>query len=467
MKRGLWYFLIDKKKIKIFMNQKKEEQVRLQKLEEIEKTNTNPYPSVSRREIAIHDARDHLGEKFWLAGKIMSIRDHGKSRFADLKDESGKIQVYFKADILGNKKYKFLDFIDLGDFIDIHGEIFRTHVGEITIKADDFSILSKSLSPLPAKWYGLKDTNLRYRRRFVDLQINKDIKKNLITKSKVVSFLRDFMQKHGFIELETPILQPIPGGAAAKPFITHYNILDTDFYLRIAPELYLKRLIVGGFERVFEIGRVFRNEGLSRMHNPEFTIFEFYWAYKDYNFLMEFTENLVHKTVSAIMGLSKINYQSNLIEFKPPYPRVSFNELLRKDSGIDIRNYQNFGTLKREIQKRKINIDFKEITVWSKLVDELYKKICRPKIIQPTFVIDHPIELSPLAKQKQDQPKLAQRFQLVCGGGMEIVNAYSELNNPLEQEKRIRQQSKMRKAGWEESEMLDNNFIEALRYGMP
>lgn len=444
-----------------------EEQIRLQKLKNIEKENINPFPSVSRREIVINDALEKLGENFWLAGKITSVRDHGKSKFIDIKDETGKIQVYLKTDILGEKKYKFLNYIDLGDYIEVHGELFKTHVGEISVKADDFAILSKSLSPLPTKWYGFKDIDLRYRKRFVDLQVNEEVKQNLKTKSKIISFLRNFMQKQGFIEVETPILQPIPGGAAAKPFITHYNILDNDFYLRVAPELYLKRLVVGGFEKVFEIGRVFRNEGLSRMHNPEFTMFEFYWTYKDYKFLMQFTEELIHETVLAINGSSKINYQDHQIEFKPPYPRVSFVELLKKDSGIDILDYQDFESLKKEVQKRKIDLNFQEITVWSKLVDELYKKISRPKIIQPTFVVDHPLVLSPLAKEKQDQPELAQRFQLVCGSGMEIVNAYSELNDPLEQEKRIREQSKIREAGWEESEVLDSNFIEALKYGMP
>ena len=444
-----------------------EEQIRLQKLKNIEKENINPFPSESRREIVINDALEKLGENFWLAGKITSVRDHGKSKFIDIKDESGNIQVYFKTDILGEEKYKILNFFDVGDYIEVHGEIFKTHVGEISIKADDFTILSKSLSPLPTKWYGLKDIDLRYRKRFVDLQINEDVKKNLEKKSEIISFLRNFMLKKGFIELETPILQPIPGGATAKPFITHYNILNNDFYLRVAPELYLKRLIVGGFEKVFEIGRVFRNEGLSRMHNPEFTMFEFYWAYKDYRFLMQFTEELIYETVLAIAGSSKIDYQDHQIEFKPPYPQVSFIKLLKKDSGINILDYQDFESLKKEIQKRKIELNFREITVWSKLVDELYKKISRPKIVQPTFVVDHPLALSPLAKEKNNQPELAQRFQLVCGGGMEIVNAYSELNDPLEQEKRIHEQLKMREAGWEESEMLDSNFIEALKYGMP
>lgn len=444
-----------------------EEESRLQKLEDLKKGNINPYPSTSRREITIAAAREQMAKSFWLAGKVISERKHGKSSFIDLRDESGKIQVYFKLDILGDEKYNSLNLLDLGDYIEVHGEIFTTHMGEITLKADDFAILTKSLNPLPSEWYGLKDIDLRYRKRFVDLQINEDVKKNLKIKSNIVSFLRNYMLKEDFVEIETPILQPIPGGAAAKPFVTHYNILDSDFYLRVAPELYLKRLIVGGFEKVFEIGKVFRNEGLSRMHNPEFTIFEFYWSYKDYNFLMEFTEKLVSETVSAVTGSSVVSYQDNQIEFKPPYPRVSFVDLVKKDSGINVLDYPDFESLKKEVQSNNIDLNFKEITVWNKLVDELYKKISRPKIIQPTFIIDHPLALSPLSKEKQGQPELAERFQLVCGGGMEIVNAYSELNDPLEQEKRIRQQAKMREAGWEESEMLDSNYIDALRYGMP
>jgi len=275
------------------------------------------------------------------------------------------------------------------------------------------------------------------------------------------------MNKDGFIEIETPILQPIPGGAAAKPFITHYNILKQDMYLRIAPELYLKRLIVGGFEKVYEIGRNFRNEGLSHMHNPEFTMMEFYWAYKNYLDLMKFTEVLIETTVMQVKKTLKIRYQGNEINLAPPYPRITFDALIEKDCGINIYQYPNFKDLREQVLKKKIDLNFKEIKVWAKLVDELYKKVSRPKIIQPIFIVDHPLALIPLAKAKEDEPQKVQSFQLVLAGGIELVKAYTELNDPLEQERRLREQAKMRKAGYDESEMMDENFIESLKYGLP
>jgi len=444
----------------------KENEIRLEKLNNLTNMGIEAYTSTTLREKNISEIRENIGKSYWIAGKVVSLRDHGKSTFADLKDESNQIQIYFKSDIL-EKKYEILNHLDIGDYLEVHGEIFVTHVGETTVKVDDFKILTKSLLPLPDEWYGFKDTDLRYRKRFVDLLSNPQVKKNIETHSKIISCLRSFMQKEGFIEVETPILQPIPGGAAAKPFITHYNILDADFYLRVSPELYLKRLIVGGFEKIFEVGRCFRNEGLSHMHNPEFTMFEFYWAYKDYEFLMSFTEKMLSETIENIKGSFEIEYQGGKIDFSPSYPRIVLSDLIKKDTGIDITKFNEFESLKNEIQNKEIKLDYSEIKVWTKLVDELYKKVSRPKLIQPTFIIDHPIELSPLAKEKDDNPKLTQRFQLVCGGGMEIVNAYSELNDPIDQEKRIAEQLKMRKAGWNESERLDGNFIEALKYGMP
>lgn len=445
----------------------KQSDIRLIKLKDILEQSINAYGSTTRREKSISEVKGNIGKSYWIAGKITSRRDHGKSTFADLKDESGEIQAYFKLDILGGNKYKMLDMFDAGDYLEVYGEIFNTHAGEITVKVSDFKLLTKSLLPLPDEWYGFKDTDLRYRKRFVDLLVNPEVKRNLEMHSKIISYLRRSLEDEGFIEVETPILQPIPGGAAAKPFMTHYNILDTNFYLRISPELYLKRLIVGGFEQIFEIGKCFRNEGLSHMHNPEFTMLEFYWAYKDYRFLMDFTEKLLSETVKNIKGSFIINYQNNKIDFTPPFPRVTLCNLIKKDTGIDIQKYNDFETLKNEIENKKINLDYSEIKVWTKLVDELYKKVSRPKLIQPTFIIDHPIELSPLAKASDDDSRIAQRFQLVCGSGMEVVNAYSELNDPIDQEARITEQLKMRKAGWEESERLDINFIEALKYGMP
>jgi lysyl-tRNA synthetase class 2 len=283
----------------------------------------------------------------------------------------------------------------------------------------------------------------------------------------LIDSLRNFLKKQGFIEVETPILQSIPGGASAKPFVTHFNILKQDMYLRIAPELYLKRLVVGGFEKVFEIGRQFRNEGLSHMHNPEFTSLEFYWAYQDYESLMKFTEELISTAVKESSGSFKVNYQGDELNFAPPYPRITFDALIEKDCGINIYQYPDFEDLKKEVIKQKIDLNFKDIKVWPKLVDELYKKVSRPKIIQPIFVIDHPLVLVPLAKAKEDDPMKSQTFQLVCAGGIELLKAYTEQNDPKEQEERFKEQVKLSKAGWDESNMMDENFIEALKYGLP
>jgi len=450
------------------MNQnEKETATREKKLQEIINSGINPYPSKVDRSMPISEARKTKPKDTVLAGKIISIRSHGKSTFADLQDESAIIQLYFKYDNLGEENYNLLKFLDVGDYLEARGLIFKTKTGEITLEVKSFRLICKTLLPVPDKWYGLKDVELRYRKRFLDLIINDNVKQNFIIRSKIISSLRSFMDKRGFIEVETPILQPIPGGAAAKPFITHYNILKQDMYLRIAPELYLKRLIVGGFEKVYEIGRNFRNEGLSHMHNPEFTMMEFYQAYSDYNSLMKFTEEMLAYVVEKVKGTLEIEYQKNRLNLTPPYPKITFDALVEKDCGINIYQYPDFESLKEQVLKRKIDLNFKEIKVWAKLVDELYKKVSRPKIIEPLFVIDHPLVLTPLAKAKDDEPQKAQRFQLVLGGGIELVNAYTELNDPMEQEKRLREQIKMRQAGWEESQMLDENFLEALKYGLP
>jgi lysyl-tRNA synthetase, class II len=445
-------------------NHMDEAATRKEKLQKIIDLGIDPYPAKSNKRTYIETALEKVGDKFWVAGRITSMRGHGKSTFADITDDSGKIQAYFKLDQIGEEKYAFLDLLDEGDIVEIFGEVFITKMGETTIKVEEFNLLSKSLLPAPSQWYGLKDVELRYRKRTLDFITNQNSREIIKTRSKTISVLRKQMEKEGFIEVETPILQPIPGGAAAKPFVTHYNILEHDFYLRIAPELYLKRLVSGGFEKVFEIGRTFRNEGLSHMHNPEFTMFEFYWAYKDYNDLMDFTQLLIPETIKEVTGSLKVKYQDTEIDFAPPYPRVTLRELILKDSDIDIDKFNDFESLKAEIEDKKINIDMTDITVWSKLVDELYKKVSRPKIIQPTFVTNQPIEIVPLAKA---DGKKAQMFQLVLGYGIELIKAYSELNNPIEQEERIREQMEMRKAGFEEGERLDKNYIESLSYGMP
>jgi len=445
----------------------KEEQSRNEKLEQMQNSGLNPYPSKVGKRQKISFVRKQKSGDFNIVGKIVSLRSHGKSTFLDLKDQSGKMQVFFRFDEMGEKEYEKISFLDLGDYIAVSGSLFDTKSGELTILAKNLQILAKTLLPLPDNWYGLKDTEIRYRKRFLDLIINKNAKNNLILRSKIISYLRHYMEDKGFMEVETPVLQSIPGGAAAKPFKTHYNILNQEMYLRIAPELYLKRLVVGGFEKVFEIGKNFRNEGLSHMHNPEFTMMEFYWAYKDYNYLMKFTQKLIPDLVKNLKGTLKIKYGKNHIDFTPPFKKIAFDELIKNDSKIDIYKFPLFEDLKQEVIKQGIDLNFKEITAWPKLVDELYKKVSRPKIIQPTFVIDHPLVLTPLAKAKDDDPNKAQRFQLVLAGGIELVNAYSEQNDPQKQTETFNEQMSLKKEGYEEGETVDNNFIEALKYGLP
>ncbi len=449
------------------MAKDKESLSRLEKLEQIKKGRKSPYPSSVCKNLSIKDARSKKNKKVAVAGKLLSIRNHGKSTFMDLRDQSGSIQLYFKKDVLGDEKYDFINLLDSGDYIDASGEVFTTKAGEITIRVENFSLLSKTLLPIPDSWYGLKDVETRYRKRHLDMLINEQVRRTLETRSKIINNLRSFMDKSGFVEVETPVLQMIPGGAAAKPFITHYNILKQDMYLRISPELYLKRMVVGGFEKVFEIGKNFRNEGLSHMHNPEFTMMEFYWAYQDYRGLMEFTQDLISTVIKNTKKSLEVEYQGDIINFAPPYRIVSFRDLVMTDCGIDIFKYPDFDSLKKEVNKKGIELDFKSITVWVKLVDELYKKVSRPKIVEPIFLVDHPIELTPLAKAHDNNPRIAQRFQLVCGKGIELINAYTELNDPLEQEKRFSEQVKMSKQGWDESAMMDQDFVEALKYGLP
>jgi len=444
-----------------------ETETKLENLNKIKEKGIDPYPSKVGDRIPTQEALKKEGEKVSVAGRVMSIREHGKSIFADVLDETGKIQIYLKVDLLGEEKFADFKLIDVGDIIEAHGEVFKTQAGEISIKAEDYKILTKTLVPIPSSWYGLRDVEVRYRKRFLDLIVNKNSREILETRSRLISFLRRFMDENGFIEVETPILQLIPGGAAAKPFITHYNILDHDFYLRIAPELYLKRLTVGGLEKVYEIGRAFRNEGLSHMHNPEFTIFEFYWAYVDYEFLMEFTEKMVKEAIKEIKGTLQIEHQGKKIDFEKPFEKITFRELVLRDCGIDIDQFKDYESLKAEVEAKGIGLNLDEVKVWSKLVDELYKKVSREKIIEPIFVVDHPIELTPLAKKKEDDLTKAQRFQLVCGGGLELANAYTELNDPLDQQQRFKQQLEMKKAGWDETQDFDADFIEALKVGLP
>ena len=443
---------------------------RLKKLEAIKRAGFLAYPGSTKKTHTISDALRSFSsltrskKEIILAGRIRSKREHGKSTFLHMEDGSGKIQAYFKQDRLGEKRYKFfLDNFDIGDFIEVRGILFKTKKGERTIEASDFKILTKNLLPLPEKWHGLKDVEERFRKRYLDLIFNPKIKRKFELRSAIIKEIRDFLEKEGFLEVETPILQPIYGGAKARPFITHHKALNIPLYLRISPELYLKRLLVGGFEKVYELGRVFRNEGIDKSHNPDFTILEFYWAYADYKDLMKLTENLFEKIIRKTFGKLEIEYEGKKINFKIPWPRIEFSQLLRKHTKINLEEI-NAKALKEKAKSLGISI---ETGVGkAEIADSIFKKICLPKIWQPTFVIHHPIGAFPLAKQLESDPEKLANFQLITAG-WELVNAFSELNDPLEQKRRFEEQEKFYKRGMEEAQRQDLDFLEALEYGMP
>ncbi len=404
-----------------------------------------------------------------LAGRIVSLRLIGKVAFFHLQDEDDKIQCYIARDDVGDEFYKkvFKKLVDIGDIVGVKGTLFRTKTGELTVKVSELELLSKSIRPLPEKWHGLKDVEKRYRQRYLDLIVNPQVRKIFKTRSTIIKTLRKFLDERGFLEVETPILQPVASGAAAKPFITHYNALDIDVFLRIAPELYLKRLLVGGFERVYELGRNFRNEGLSPRHNPEFTMVEFYMAYADYEDLMNLTEELFENLLKAVKGegVSSITYCGHEISFKRPFAKISFLGQLSKELGISQERLLDDEEAVLEAAKR-FEIEGAERMGHFKRLQELFEKLVEPKLIQPTFVIDYPKEISPLAKEKRGNPRLVERFELFIAG-REIANAYTELNDPQEQARRFLQQLKERQSGDEEAMAYDEDFVKALEFGMP
>lgn len=448
---------------------------RLKKLQNIQKAKVNPYPAKTQRTHSCQVALDNFEElavaqsQIILAGRLRSIREHGGSTFAHLEDDSGKIQLYFKRDKLGKKQYQFFqDNLDIGDFIQATGVLFTTKKGEKTLEVKDYQILAKGLRPLPEKWHGLKDVEERFRQRYLDLLMNKEVGQKFAIRSLIIQAIRKFLEEKGFIEVETPILQQIPGGALARPFKTHLNTLNLDLYLRVAPELFLKRCLVGGLEKVYEIGRCFRNEGIDSAHNPDFTMLEFYWAYADYEDLMKMTEEMF---VSVLDSLSEgatpsdrtISYQGEKINFATPWPRVEFEDLIKEHCQIKITK-ADLKTCQEKVKEAGLEVE-PEASKYE-LIDELFKKVCRSKIIQPTFVVHHPIELSPLAKGLEKDPQKAARFQLIIGG-LELVNAFSELNDPLEQDKRFQEQEAKYRAGSQEAQRYDKDFIRALEYGLP
>lgn len=436
-------------------------------LEKLRELSINPFPYRYER---THMARDILSDfdslaesEVSVAGRIMSRRGHGKTLFAHIQDKSGKIQIYIKRDDLGQEIFDQFSCYDLGDIIGVRGTVFKTRTEEITIRVSSFEMLSKSMMPLPEKWHGLQDKEIRYRRRYLDLMVNEEVVETFRKRSQIIKSIREFMDERDFLEVETPALQTIYGGANARPFTTRLNALDLDMYLRIADELYLKRLIIGGMERVYEICKDFRNEGMDRNHNPEFTMLEFYWAFADYNDLMELVEELICKVASDALGSDSFAAGETEITLKPPFVRIPFFEAAGKQLGRDIMDLTE-DELKALSREKGHNID--EFKGRGAVLDELSREFIEPILVEPTFLTDYPIELSPLAKKHRDDPRITERFELFIGG-VEYGNGFSELNDPDDQRERFAAQAAMRKAGDQEAHPIDEDFLLALEHGMP
>ena len=449
-------------------------QQRLEKLERIRARGIDPYPCSYQRSHTTQEAvasfkqqeeveKSAVGSELTLAGRITASRFMGKAAFLDIRDGSGKIQLYFRCDLLGEERYELLNDLDIGDIIGVKGKLFQTKSQEITLDVSDFTILSKSLQPLPEKWHGLVDVDKRYRQRYLDLISNEEVKPVFMVRSRAVAAIRRFLDGRGFVEVETQVLQPIAGGAMARPFVTHHHALDQDLYLRIALELYLKRLIIGGFDKVYEIGRTFRNEGISIKHNPEFTMLESYQAYADYNDMMSLVEDMLYYVVREAVGETGVDFGGELVDFTPPWRRGSLRKAMKEHCDIDFEDYPEAASLRARMEQMGMEVDPGKDR--GRLIDELISTFIEPQLIQPTFLIDYPVEMSPLAKRKRDDERLVERFEAFIGG-MEIANAFSELNDPLEQRERFRQQVEER-VGDEEKEVIDEDFLLALEYGMP
>jgi len=449
-------------------------QNRREKLERIRARGINPYPHRYHRSHTTQQAVALLKQieagltkekEVNVAGRIMAKRPMGKSAFFDIRDGSGKIQLLFQ-DIhkLDEEERELFKDLDIGDIIGVEGTLLRTKSGEPTVWVGDFTLLAKSLQPLPEKWHGLSDVDKRYRQRYLDLIANVEAKEIFQIRSQIIAAIRQFLNRRGFIEVETPVLQPSAGGALAQPFVTHHHALDRDLYLRIAPELHLKRLIIGGFDKVYEVGRTFRNEGVSTKHNPEFTMLESYETYADYNDVMAMLEEMVSKISRKVLGTYQIKFGDNFISFKPPWQRLELRQAIKKYSGIDFEKYPDADSLRAEMTKLDIEVAPQKDR--GRLIDELISTFVEPNLIQPTFLVDYPIEMSPLAKTKPDNDHLVERFEAFAGG-MEIANAFTELNDPIEQRKRFLRQQKGREVEGEVVETVDEDFLLALEYGMP
>lgn len=441
--------------------------VRRDKLQSLIDQGIDPY---GEKFVRTHTAAEILadfdsleGKRAILAGRIMSMRVHGKASFADLMDQTGRIQLYFRINTLGEEGYALLEKLDIGDILGITGKIFRTRRGEISVEVGEMKFLSKSLRPLPEKWHGLKDVDLRYRQRYVDLIVNPDVRRVFEIRSKIIQSLRSILTEKGYMEVETPMLNVVAGGANARPFLTHHNALDMDIFLRIAPELYLKRLLVGGFEKVFELGKNFRNEGISTKHNPEYTSCEIYKAYGDANDMMELTEEVFAHIAKEVTGSTTIVFQGQEIDLTPPWPRKPMLEAIKEFSGVDLTGLTD-GEARQAAKEKGLDLDSQ--AGFGHVVEEFFDAFVEPNLIQPIFITDHPVEVSPLAKRKKDNHRLTDRFEPFIVT-WEVANGFTELNDPIDQEQRFRQQAEQRDRGDEEAHMMDEDYIRALEYGMP
>ncbi|MCI9272995.1 MAG: lysine--tRNA ligase [Clostridiales bacterium] len=444
-------------------------QIRRDKLANLQQLGKDPFeiticnPDISAAEIL--DRFEELdGKDVCIAGRIMSWRDMGKASFMDIHDRTGRMQVYLRINDLGEEVYKGFDLWDIGDIACVKGFVFRTRRGEISVHAKEVQLLSKSLLPLPDKFHGLTNTDLRYRQRYVDLIVNPEVKDTFVKRSAIIKSIRKYLDDQGFIEVETPILNTIPGGAAARPFITHHNTLDIDLYLRIAPELYLKRLIVGGMEKVYEIGRLFRNEGMDVKHNPEFTTIELYQAYTDYRGMMELTENLINNAAKEVCGTEKVTYQGEEIDLSLPFQRMTMLDAVKQYTGVDFGAF--IGDTEKAVEiAKQMGLPIKKTDTWGDILNLAFEEKVEEHLVQPTFIYDYPVEVSPLTKRKKDCPELVERFELFATR-REFANAYSELNDPIDQRQRFQRQMELREAGDDEANMLDEDFLTALEYGM-
>ena len=445
-------------------------QVRLDKMHKIEEKGLKPFGyryEFTHRSGDVKENFDALAEaetEVKLAGRVMAIRGHGKTCFMDMQDKDGRIQVYVRKDVLGEENYALIKMMDIGDTVGVTGTVFRTHMGEVSIKAVALEMLSKSLRPLPEKWHGLKDVETRYRQRYVDLIVNPDVRDTFVKRSQIIRSVRDVLDSHGFLEVETPILNTIAGGAAARPFISYHNALDMQVYMRIAPELYLKRLIVGGMDRVYELGRVFRNEGIDNRHNPEFTSVEIYQAFADYRDMMDLTEEVVVKTAEKVLGTTKINYEGTEIELASPWKRISMIDAVKEYAGKDFTNVTDLEEARA--MAKELNVEVEATWGIGKIINACFEEYVEDKLIQPTFITGHPKEISPLAKSNPENPEITDRFEAFIYG-REICNGFTELNDPIDQRERFLKQVEERANGDEEANMMDEDFVTALEYGLP